>query len=223
MRFSALKHRIKQKLDSNSKNNTTTPNEAQLYQKGRPATAATETSEGSLGARSCPAENQPVSAPLPGKSCNEPFTGRPIRELWAVAYEELRSAEEQLVQKYEKKVYANLAAGLVSAVGLNVQMREQMNAVVRRKIDEVDREAWKIKFRSSEVLVRDLVGSLVGIVAFLKESLEPVLGANPYTSIAWMGVSLLLPVSEPVILSIKLSHYRLSATLEPFGASHGAR
>ena len=217
--------RVKQKLKSrgSSSKKVIVPNDTNLSQEDQITSAATHTSNASLGPKSSPAGNQPVPVPLPGKSCNVPPTGQPIRELWHVAYEELRNAEKELVQKFEEKVSASLPTGLASTAGFNNQKREQMNTIVRRKIEEVDREAWRIKFGSSDVLVKDLLASCVGIVTFLKKSLEPVLNANPYSSIAWMGVSLLLPVSESVALFIKIPKYRVLATLEPLRAGHVSR
>ncbi|KIV91422.1 hypothetical protein PV10_05963 [Exophiala mesophila] len=187
--------RVKQKLKSrgSSSKKVIVPNDTNLSQAGQITSAATHTSNRSLGPKSSPAGNQPVPV-LPGKLCNVPPVGQPIRELWHVAYEELRNAEKELVQKFEEKVSASLPTGLASTAGFNDQKREQMNTIVRRKIEEVDREAWRIKFGSSDVLVKDLLASCVGIVTFLKKSLDPVLDANPYTSIAWMGVGLLLPL-----------------------------
>ncbi|RFU81478.1 hypothetical protein TARUN_743 [Trichoderma arundinaceum] len=103
----------------------------------------------------------------------------PIRDLWYLAYERLRKEDEQLISDYEVKIQANLSAGLSSTIGSNVSMRDRMDTILHRKMDEINRAAWIIRFGSSEVQVKDGMHSL---------------SPNPCASMAWVGVSLLLPL-----------------------------
>ncbi|PHH89641.1 hypothetical protein CDD83_5625 [Cordyceps sp. RAO-2017] len=70
-----------------------------------------------------------------------------------------------------------------------------MNAILRSKMDEVNRDAWKVKFGSSEIQVKDLAEPILGVVKRANDYIKGALNENPYGSIAWAGVSLLLPLA----------------------------
>ncbi|KAL7801237.1 hypothetical protein V8C44DRAFT_353803 [Trichoderma aethiopicum] len=118
----------------------------------------------------------------------------PIRELWHMAYERLRKEDEHLIRDYEAKVQENLGIGLIPTVGSQIGMRDRMHTVLRQKMDEVNRNTWKIRFGSSEIQVKDLAETLLGTINWANEYITGVLRPNPYASMAWAGVSLLLPL-----------------------------
>lgn len=120
----------------------------------------------------------------------------PIDELWDLAYEHLRESDGHLIADYEDKLGGNFAIGMASTLGSRADVRNKMKTVLQRKMDEVNRDAWKLKFRSSEVQVKDLVQPVLGVVNWANEYISAAVGANPSASIAWAGISLLLPVSE---------------------------
>ncbi|KAL7960365.1 hypothetical protein V8C34DRAFT_276955 [Trichoderma compactum] len=117
-----------------------------------------------------------------------------IRDLWSLAYERLRREDAQLINDYEDKAQENLTAGLGYTIGSKVSIRERMDAILRSKMDENNRDAWKIKFGGSEVQVKDLVQPVLGVVNWANEYITGALKPNPYASIAWAGVSLILPL-----------------------------
>ncbi|KAF0324955.1 hypothetical protein GQ607_007848 [Colletotrichum asianum] len=117
-----------------------------------------------------------------------------IRELWNLAYEELRDEDERLIRDFEGKIEGDLVAGLSKAVGSQVAKRDWMNTVLTRKMEQVNRDAWKLKFRSSEVLVKELVKPVLGVVSWANGFISKAVSANPSASIAWIGISLLLPL-----------------------------
>jgi hypothetical protein len=121
------------------------------------------------------------------------FDDAPIKELWNSAYENLRVEDGALIEEYEKKLQGNMAAGLGSM--LNVSMRDRMQAILECKMNEVNASTWKLKFRSSEVEVRDLVQPILGAVSLVNEYIIDAISISPYASLAWAGISLLLPVS----------------------------
>jgi hypothetical protein len=63
-------------------------------------------------------------------------------------------------------------------------------------MNEVNSNTWKLKFRSSEVEVRDLVQPILGAVSLVNEYIIDAVTISPYASLAWAGISLLLPVSR---------------------------
>lgn len=120
----------------------------------------------------------------------------PIRELWHMAYERLRTEDERLIRDYEAKVRENLGTGWSPTAGSQTGMRDRMNTILRQKMEEVNRNTWKIRFGSSELQIQDLAKPILGIVNWTNEYITGVLRPNPYASMAWAGVSLLLPVSR---------------------------
>jgi hypothetical protein len=143
-----------------------------------------------------------VAPPIPDKADRDV----PIRELWNSAYEKLRAEEEALVRDYEAKLSGDLGAGLGSMLGATaMRKREQLDAILQRKMDEINRETWKLRFGSNEYLVKDLAEPALGAINRVNEYISGALASNPYASIAWTGVSMLLPVSRTA-LSTRCRH-----------------
>jgi N-terminal domain of NWD NACHT-NTPase len=121
-----------------------------------------------------------------------------ISELWNQAFEELRTKEQALIRGYEAVLSKDLAATAGSAMILSNSKsgrRGQMEAILKAKIAEINRNSWKLKFSGKEVPVKDLMEPVAGVIGWANEYINSALSANPYASIAWSGVSLLLPVS----------------------------
>ncbi|KAL6907175.1 ankyrin repeat-containing domain protein [Trichoderma evansii] len=116
----------------------------------------------------------------------------PINELWNIAYEKLRAESSALIEEYERKLQGNLVAGLGSMS--NASMRDRMQTILEYKMNEVNANTWKLKFRSSEVEVRDIVQPVLGVVSLVNEYVTDAMSVNPYASLAWAGISLLLPL-----------------------------
>jgi len=123
---------------------------------------------------------------------------RPIHELWDQAYDDLRAKEENLVKDYEATLSGNLKTivGSTTALsGFRIRREDQMKMVLKEKIEEVKKNTWKLKFSGKEVPVKDLIEPVFGIIDWANNYIGNAVSANPYASIAWAGVSLLLPVS----------------------------
>lgn len=118
-----------------------------------------------------------------------------IQELWNVAYENLREEDGALINNYESKLQGNLIAGLSLMAGPNASLRDRMQTILDHKMNEVNRDIWKLRFMSSEIEARALVQPVLDVVNFVNEYIAGAVSANPCASIAWAGISLLLPVS----------------------------
>ena len=126
---------------------------------------------------------------------------RPIRELWNVAYERLREEDEELVQQYETELLhpLSLRTSLGSIIGANPNKRVLMDTMLRRNLDEVQRDLWKLKSGSSEVLVRDLAETVLCVVGWANDHVTGAVSVNGFVSIAWFSVSLVLPVGCQIV------------------------
>lgn len=127
---------------------------------------------------------------------------KPIYELWNEAYEELKDKEQHLVNDYEAAMSKDMTTILggtslaLLAPQISVRRKEQMVALLEKKIAEAKKNAWKLKYGTdNEVLLRDLANPVINIIKEAETFVNGAVSANPYASIAWAGVSLLLPVS----------------------------
>jgi hypothetical protein len=126
---------------------------------------------------------------------------KPIGELWNEAYEELKDKEKSLVKNYEAAMSKDtgIILGGISLVlvapGVAVMRQEQMTTLVEKKVAEAKKNAWKLKYGDNEVLLRDLAEPVVNLINDAEKFVDGAVSANLYASIAWAGVSLLLPVS----------------------------
>jgi hypothetical protein len=83
--------------------------------------------------------------------------------------------------------------------GFKVERKAQMTTLLSRKLEEVKENTWKLKFGGHDIPLKDLAQPVVGIIQWADEHISGALSANPYASIAWAGVSLLLPVSHGIL------------------------
>lgn len=118
----------------------------------------------------------------------------PIRDLWKVAYDRLRQEDEKLIESYEARIQKNLNASVSQAMDSKISLRDQMDIVLRNKMDEVNQNSWKLRFGSSEVQVKNLAQSILSVVNWTNEYITVALTPNPCASMAWTGISLLLPL-----------------------------
>lgn len=119
----------------------------------------------------------------------------PIRELWNVAYENLREEDNALIAAYETKLQGSVVAGLGETLKQTTNIRERMSAILQSKMNEVNKNIIKLKLGSTEVKMRDAAQLVLDVVGSANSYITQAVSANPYASIAWAGVSFLLPVS----------------------------
>jgi hypothetical protein len=133
----------------------------------------------------------------------------PIRHLWDLAYEKLRQDEPDLMTQYEADLKQNYN------IDLNATREHQMHALLMTKMEEVERNTWKLKFSDYEVPVRDLAAPVLGVISMANEHIGNATDGNPYASLAWSGVSLLLQVGGPFLYQLIFSLILIQLLLNP--------
>jgi hypothetical protein len=121
-----------------------------------------------------------------------------IHELWDEAYIDLRDKDNKLIENYEAALLKEKLTGTVSsfnAPSSETRIKDKMARVWKEKMEEIQKTTWKLKFGSHEAAVKDLAKPVISTVKWADEYVSSALSTNPYASIAWAGVSLLLPVS----------------------------
>lgn len=141
-----------------------------------------------------------------------------IAELWNEAWEELKEKDGPLVKEYEERiekapssstkshtVMAAMATTHSSAItfsGLGkIQRAQVMKVLLQERINELDEGRWKVGFRDHQFAVKDVVEPVVGLIDWAKDFIGKAAEASPYASIAWAGISLLLPVRPTTSLA----------------------
>ncbi|KAI8287670.1 hypothetical protein K4K60_012238 [Colletotrichum sp. SAR11_57] len=140
-----------------------------------------------------PPQERPQEAPaqeLLGPQEN----GNSIRQLWAVAYKSLRDEKDSPVQAFEDQIRRNLSSDIAETIESHANTKDWMSKVVQNQMDQVKRDTLKLRFGKSEVEAQDVVKSVLAVVDWSKDFVTKALSGNPTASIAWGGVSLLLPL-----------------------------
>lgn len=153
------------------------------------------------------------------KRSNAPLLNEntPIRELWKVAYEKLREEDGTLIESYETEFNKSVAAGLMQHLPFLTNKRDLMDAILRIKMDEININASSPEFKAK---AGEFIQLFMKVVDSANDYISNAASANPYTSIAWTGVSLVLPVgSDQIIIgSLSTCTYSIIALAESFRA-----
>ncbi|KAL6823367.1 ankyrin repeat-containing domain protein [Trichoderma camerunense] len=134
------------------------------------------------------------SEPIQSSATSQTFDNTPIRELWNVAYEKLREEEGALVAAYETKLQGSVVAGLGEALKLKSNTRERMWTILQSKMKEINKITTKFNVGSTEVNMRDVTQVVLNVMGAANSYISQAVSANPSASIAWAGVSFLLPL-----------------------------
>lgn len=117
----------------------------------------------------------------------------PIRELWTLAYEKLRDEDGELIKNYETELKKSVPASLAQMIPIKANKRDAMEAILRIKMDKINQDVSSPQFKAK---MGDFVELFSKVLDSANDYISNAASANPYTSIAWTGVSLLLPVSQ---------------------------
>lgn len=126
----------------------------------------------------------------------------PISELWNQAYDDLRSdlKDGKLIKKYEAIIETHLSTVVVSTgqtlAPVKASRKDNMLRLLDKKMTEVKANKWRLRFHDHEVLVEDLAKPVINMIDQADKYVSDAVSANPYASIAWAGVGLILPVSN---------------------------
>jgi hypothetical protein len=113
----------------------------------------------------------------------------------------LKEKAERVIKDYEAAISKDMTQFWVACLS-QLQLpswghkKGADGLLIGKKIAGAKKNAWKLKYDTGhEVLLRDLVGPVINIIKEAQKFVDIVVSADPYASIAWAGISLLLPVS----------------------------
>ncbi|KAK4067399.1 uncharacterized protein Triagg1_7579 [Trichoderma aggressivum f. europaeum] len=119
----------------------------------------------------------------------------PIQELWNVAYERLREKNSALVAEYESTLKGVVAAGVAQTLSFKANIREQMWTILQKRMEEVN-DNTKLKLGDHEVQMKNISQLILNVINSANNYVSQAVSANPFASIAWTGISFLLPWND---------------------------
>lgn len=122
-----------------------------------------------------------------------------IQELWDVAYEKLREEDGTLIADYEAKLIGSVTAGVGQTLNLKHNRRDWMQAILQNKMEEVNKNKSKLELGNYKGQSKNVIRLVLKVANSANDFIGSAASTNPYTSIAWTGVSFLLPVSQVAI------------------------
>ncbi|KAH6620872.1 ankyrin repeat protein [Chaetomium sp. MPI-SDFR-AT-0129] len=142
-----------------------------------------------------PEPDQIVCAPA-----QDPPTG-----LWDRAYKSLGKHEPELVAKYEGLLFDELKTidrtstldGANSTTTTNTSdklSRERLQTIAERGLKRLDENKLKWTIAGHEIAVGDRIAQAADLVRWAKDWIDLATRASPEASIAWAGISIVLPL-----------------------------
>lgn len=145
---------------------------------------------------------QPPTSDTTALSPDDEYQNTPIVELWNSAYEKLRKENKQLIDEYETKVKESAGPALDPVPDAKENREKWMSQILRQKMEQVQKDAWKFMFLGSEVRPAETVESVLRVIKMANDSITATAVRNPSASLAWAGISVLLSVRKILCLSI---------------------
>lgn len=111
--------------------------------------------------------------------------------LWTLAYHDLRQDNPKLAQQL-----CDCLGIRNTHDGAGDLVCSDINRVVQGALEEITKSADSEEHSGTALAIRQFPRKAVTIVLASKDFIAAAASANPYTALAWSGVSLHLPVSR---------------------------
>ncbi|UKZ69020.1 uncharacterized protein TrAtP1_010036 [Trichoderma atroviride] len=141
--------------------------------------------------------NAPAQTPTSSTTALSPddeYQDMPIAELWNSAYEKLRKENKQLIDEYETKLQESASAASDPIPNTKGDREKWMSLVLRQKMEQIQKDAWKFMFLGSEVRPAETVECVLRVIKMVNDSITATVVPSPYASLAWAGINVLLYV-----------------------------
>jgi len=131
---------------------------------------------------------------------------RPDQSLWDRAYNSLKACERRLVEEYEILLSEELGdptGEVVTQVGdasceINRPRQEQLHIIIDQSLQQLSKRTT-YTVAGHEFVVREQISRASELVLWAKDWIGKAASASPEASIAWAGVSVILPLlTNPV-------------------------
>ena len=112
-------------------------------------------------------------------------------DLWAEAYERCKLRESDLVDRYEQhmKAYTSTAFDHPFSPG-------KIAGLIKARRRDLDAQRLTLRIRGESTVIREQGEKIVKFVLWFNSTISSALASQPYASLAWSAVSIILPVSD---------------------------
>ncbi|KAK3324517.1 hypothetical protein B0T19DRAFT_486672 [Cercophora scortea] len=115
-----------------------------------------------------------------------------LKSLWDRGYEGLKHDSPQLVDAYEKLIDQSILDSLLPADG---QARQaHLSLIIEKGLQRLDESKIKYSIAGHEIVLKDQISQAASMVLWAKSWIGEAVKASPEASIAWAGVSIILPL-----------------------------
>ncbi|KAL7785777.1 ankyrin repeat-containing domain protein [Trichoderma afarasin] len=137
---------------------------------------------------------QPPASDTATLSPDDEYQITPIVELWNSAYEKLRKENKELINGYEAKLHESPATALDPVPDTKENRQKWMSQILRQKMEQIQKDAWKFMFLGSEIRPAETVESVLRVIKMANDSITATIVPNSCVSLAWTGISVLLSI-----------------------------
>ena len=144
---------------------------------------------------SSPPTPEPRSVtPVPGQPTASGTIASQNIDPWLRAYEIFEKLKPELAADYKKHL-ASLQ-GSTTTTSADLSTPRSVEAIVKQLLQERENKQWQISLPGKNVKIREQAENLVKFLLWTDPIVKTAVSAQPYTALAWSGVSLLLPVGD---------------------------
>ncbi|KKP06190.1 hypothetical protein THAR02_01703 [Trichoderma harzianum] len=133
------------------------------------------------------AASQPPASDTATLSPDDEYQNTPIVELWNSTYEKLRKENKELIDGYEAKLQESPATALDPVPDTKENRQRWMSQILRQKMEQIQKDAWKFMFLGSEIRPAETVESVLRVIKMVNDSITATIVPNSCVSLAWTG------------------------------------
>jgi hypothetical protein len=111
-------------------------------------------------------------------------------ELWTLAYEKLEQRDQELMHMYKQCLGLSLQDTSIA----DLSSSKSVSLVVDKLLDNREKKRWHLSVLGKDIEVRKQVEKLQKFIMWSDPLVKGALSAQPYAALAWIGVSLFVPV-----------------------------
>ena len=116
-------------------------------------------------------------------------------KLWRNAYAVLKREEPDLVRGFEDALGFEDASGSDT---ISTRSTKRLGDILRQKVLEQDAKRLVITIMGKSVKVREVGEKIIAFVESTQDLVTVATSNEPHAALAWVTVSLILPVSFPI-------------------------
>ena len=116
-------------------------------------------------------------------------------DLWSRAFKMLETEDPELTAEYTSFLKQKYAGEETQDDASPALQTSTVRSVLDTLVEEREQKKWRFSVLGSEIVVREQVEKMLKFVMWTDDVVKPAISSEPHASLAWSGVTLVLPVS----------------------------